>query len=259
MEQSRVFHGIFSIFSVWQHSIDHYFECVLLPRNSSFLVSQTPNQVKFATRFPAIHAFRYIYTGQPHLATVHFGMASLSLCIFSLGLSVGVVIAVGMLLYFQVCFLSPPQWYPPKTIFILTRRFQARAIIRNRTGIEDWILEKAKYRREGTDEEFVFPYDLGVIENIQQVANVSCAPIGDGITWKVQDCCDQYTLTVEQIAQKAEKRARTRTYAIQKRATGSWLPLWSQGFAVCISPPCTDEPRIRLDVGDIVKVTRWKK
>lgn len=44
-----------------------------------------------------------------------------------------------------------------------------------------------------------------------------------------------------------------------RRATGSWLPLWSQGFAVCLSPPCTDEPRIRLEIGDVVKVTRWKK
>lgn len=43
-----------------------------------------------------------MYTNQAHLATVHFGLASLSFSIFSLGLSVGVVIAVGMLLYFQV-------------------------------------------------------------------------------------------------------------------------------------------------------------
>lgn len=63
----------------------------------------------------------------------------------------------------------------------------------------------------------------------------------------------------EQIAQKGEKRARTRTYTIQKTVSGSWLPLWSQGFAVCLSPPCTDEPRIILKPGDLVKVTRWKK
>lgn len=165
--------------------------------------------------------------------------------------------------------------------------FQLRAIARNRTGIEDWILEKAKYRREGTDKVFLFPYDLGVRENIAQVVNWNCAPIGDGINWKVRDGCDQYTLTVsvgaamgcqqstrlrkmqqvwnvfdlqiEQIAQKAEKRARARTYTITRRATGSWIPLWSQGFAVCLNPPCTDESRIRLEVGDVVRVTRWKK
>lgn len=37
------------------------------------------------------------------------------------------------------------------------------------------------------------------------------------------------------------------------------MPLWSQGFKVCIHPPLTDEPRIALDVGDLVNVTRWRK
>lgn len=71
--------------------------------------------------------------------------------------------------------------------------------MRNRTGIEDWILEKAKYRREDSDTEFLFPYDLGTVENIKQVGDWSCAPIGDGVNWKVRDGCDQYTLTVNQI------------------------------------------------------------
>lgn len=56
-----------------------------------------------------------------------------------------------------------------------------------------------------------------------------------------------------------EKRARTRTYLIKKPATGSWIPLWSQGIKVAINPPCTDEARIQLEIGDIVKVTRWKR
>lgn len=74
--------------------------------------------------------------------------------------------------------------------------FQLRSIVRNRTGIEDWILEKAKYRREDSGEEFIFPYDLGYKRNIQQVASWSCAPIGDGIVWEINEKCDQYTLTV---------------------------------------------------------------
>lgn len=37
------------------------------------------------------------------------------------------------------------------------------------------------------------------------------------------------------------------------------MPLWSQGFKVCIHPPLTDEARIPLDVGDLVNVTRWRK
>lgn len=69
--------------------------------------------------------------------------------------------------------------------------------MRNRTGIEDWILEKANYRYEGTDKTFLFPYDLGIFENVKQVADWSCAPVGDGITWKVRSGCNQYTLTVK--------------------------------------------------------------
>lgn len=177
-----------------------------------------------------------MYYGRSYLATVTLGLWSLVLCIFCLGLAIGVVIAVGMLFYFQ-----------------------ARAIIRNRTGIEEWIIEKAKYRRETTNEKFIYPYDLGVKKNIEQVANWSCAPVGDGTSWAIVDECDQYTLTREQIEQKAEKRARTRTYSINRKVSGSWIPIFSQGFKVCLNPPCTDEPRIKLNIGDVIKVTRWRK
>lgn len=47
-----------------------------------------------------------------------------------------------------------------------------RAIIRNQTAIEDWILEKAKYRRihiEGSNKPFLYPYHLGVWRNFRQV------------------------------------------------------------------------------------------
>lgn len=111
---------------------------------------------------------------------------SLILTVFNVGLSIGVVIAVGMLLYFQL-----------------------KSIIKNRTGIEDWILDKAVYRRKmiakaaeeacGGDyqiEPFVYPYDLGKAKNILQVLNLTCLPVGDGTTWPVIDRCDQYTLTV---------------------------------------------------------------
>lgn len=40
--------------------------------------------------------------------------------------------------------------------------------------------------------------------------------------------------------------------------SGSWLPI-SYGIGVCLHPPCTDEPRIKLCVGDMVLVTRWRK
>ena len=52
---------------------------------------------------------------------------------------------------------------------------------------------------------------------------------------------------------------RTRRYRIVLKVTGSWFPLISHGFKVCIHPPCTDEPRIKLEPGDLVNVTRWRK
>lgn len=124
------------------------------------------------------------------MAGVRLTTWSLIFTVFNIGLSIGVVIAVGMLLYFQL-----------------------RSIIRNRTGIEDWILDKAIYRRkmmtkaaeEAGDEEyevepFVYPYDLGNAKNVTQVMNFTCMPVGDGVNWPVVEGCDQYTLTVSSIS-----------------------------------------------------------
>lgn len=62
----------------------------------------------------------------------------------------------------------------------------------------------------------------------------------------------------EQQAQKIEKRKRTRQYRIVSKVSGSWFPI-SYGLRVCCSPPCTDESRIKLNIGDEVLVTRWRK
>lgn len=173
---------------------------------------------------------------QQFRSPVQLGIYSLVLSVFNIGLSVGVIIAVGMLLYFQI-----------------------RAVLRNRTGIEDWILEKAKYRSNVTGKQFIYPYDLGYMANWKQVLNWSCAPIGDGIEWPVVDSCDQYTLTREQLEQKKEKRKRAGFYMIIKAATGSWFPFWSQGFKAGFCIPITDESRIQLSAGDRVRVTRWRR
>ena len=120
-------------------------------------------------------------------------------------------------------------------------------------------MEKATYRLRNLGTEFVWPYNLGRLANLQQVVTImSCKPSGDGIIWPVVEGTDQYTLTREQLMQKEEKRGRTREYGIILAYTGAWFPL-SQGLGVCCHPPCTDEPRILLQAGDMVKVTRWKK
>ncbi|XP_012286618.1 palmitoyltransferase ZDHHC6 isoform X2 [Orussus abietinus] len=155
--------------------------------------------------------------------------------IFTTGLSIGVVLSVGLLLYFQLM-----------------------AIFRNRTGIEDWILEKAQSRRTGGKEKFIYPYSRGWLIDAKQVLTWNCIPVGDGIMWPVIEGCDQYTLTREQLAQKTEKRKRARRYRIVAKASGSWFPV-THGWKVFLHPPRTDEPRIKLDIGDIVMVTRWHR
>ncbi|XP_018316226.1 palmitoyltransferase ZDHHC6 isoform X4 [Mycetomoellerius zeteki] len=157
------------------------------------------------------------------------------LVVFSIGASVGVVLAVGMLLCVQIL-----------------------AILRNRTEIEDWILQKSQCWRNDRDAEYIHPYSKGWRFNISQVLTWDCTPVGDGITWPVIDGCDQYTLTREQLAQKLDKQKRARIYRIVKAASGSKFPI-GHGFGVFFHPLCTDESRIKLDVDDIVIVTRWKK
>lgn len=48
-------------------------------------------------------------------------------------------------------------------------QLQLRSIVRNQTGIEDWIVEKAHHRRNPGDPKFVFPYNLGWKNNLKQV------------------------------------------------------------------------------------------
>ncbi|XP_018569970.1 palmitoyltransferase ZDHHC6 [Anoplophora glabripennis] len=187
------------------------------------------------TLYRSIHRMHYLYYGTENEPIIQFGLYGMIMCVLALGLSIGVVVAVGMLFYFQL-----------------------RAIIRNRTGIEDWILEKANFRRRNSDEKFVFPYDLGPWKNFFQVFNFSCHPIGDGVSWPVVKNCDQYTITREQLQQKNEKRLKAKIYSIVKPASGYWFP-FKHGFKVCINFPFTDEPRIKLEVGDKVMVTRWRK
>ena len=48
--------------------------------------------------------------------------------------------------------------------------FKVKAILKNQTGIEDWIKEKADYRLRRTGQQFVWPYNLGRWENWKQVS-----------------------------------------------------------------------------------------
>jgi hypothetical protein len=135
---------------------------------------------------------------------------------------------------------------------------QLRNIIRNQSGIENWILRKARDRCR--IEPFIYPYHLGFKENVRQVFNWSdyLNLIGDGLTWPVRANCDQYVLTREQLEQKYEKRQRSVRYEIIESYNGSFFPL-RYGLRTCICIPFSSERRISIEKGDYMLVTRWER
>jgi len=157
---------------------------------------------------------------------------------FATGLAIGVVIAVGSL------------WI-----------IQLKSILKNETGVETWIKEKSQMRmnEDNNSETFLYPYDLGRIRNFKEVITWTGQCKGNGIVWTVAEGCGQYDLTIEQIMQKKDKAMHSQTYEIKKPYNGSLIPLFTFGCHVSFGSPCTDENRVPVSPGQIVKVTRWRK
>ncbi|KAM9197474.1 palmitoyltransferase ZDHHC6 isoform 2-T3 [Dugong dugon] len=169
------------------------------------------------------------------LPIVPFGLAAFAATLFALGLAIGTTIAVGMLFFIQM-----------------------KTILRNKTSIESWIEEKAKDRIQyyQLDEVFAFPYDLGSRwKNFKQVFTWSGVPEGDGLEWPIREGCHQYTLTIEQLKQKADKRVRSVRYKVIEDYSGACCPL-NKGIKTFFTSPCTEEPRIRLKKGEFILATR---
>ncbi|CAG9135503.1 unnamed protein product [Plutella xylostella] len=165
---------------------------------------------------------------------VHVTLTTLLLSLLAIGMAVGVLLAVGALFYLQM-----------------------RGILRNRTTIEDWIMEKANGRREERGlPPFTFPYDLGRKRNLASVF------LGDkeydGLSWPVREGCGKYDLTIEQKAQKAEKLQRSRLFTCTSDYSGRWFPLLSW-WRAALAAPCQAEPRLPLQPGDTVRVTRQRR
>lgn len=168
--------------------------------------------------------------------TVAFSVSSFFMNIFALGLAFGTIIAV-FVLFFQ----------------------QVKVVVKNKTAIEQWITEKAQSRRNDKGEaEFVYPYDLGPRKNIKQIINWRCTPSGDGYNWPVVDGCTNFTLSLEQLKQKKEKRDRTVIFVGVAAYSGAWLPV-SWGLRTCCCIPVSDEPRIPVAVGEKLEVSRGIK
>lgn len=147
----------------------------------------------------------------------------------SIGFSIGVFLGVGCLLYIQL-----------------------KIAFSNQTSIEEWIMVKSVTRADGP---FVYPYDLGWWRNLRLLF---CQD-SDGINWPVREGCHEFALTAEQVRQKALKARETRYFMAQRSYNGSWLPLFSHGFWTCVNFPFSDEPRIRFNESDVLRVTRIKK
>ncbi|KAF1449925.1 Palmitoyltransferase ZDHHC6, partial [Spheniscus mendiculus] len=169
---------------------------------------------------------------------IPFGLSAFAASLFALGLALGTTIAVGML-------------------FII----QMKVILTNKTSIESWIEEKAKDRIQyyQTGETFIFPYDTGSKwKNFKQVFTWSGIPEGDGLDWPVRDGCHQYSLTIEQLKQKADKRVRSVRYRAVEDYSGVCCPV-TKGVETFFTTPCTEEPRIALSKGDLILATRGLK
>jgi len=187
--------------------------------------------------YHALYRSYYVYYDIEDAPFVYLGMYGFLWVLFSLGCAFGVALGVGLLLYYQVKIL----W-------------------KNQTSIEDWIVEKAEHRR-GRDpnlDPLVFPYNFGWKANFKLVFSTGCRPAGDGLSWPVLPGCDQYTLTVEQLQQKNQKRHRMKEFVAVEDFSGSWFPC-SKGFGVFFHPPCSDESRMPLTKENRLLVTRWKK
>lgn len=141
-------------------------------------------------------------------------------------------------------------------------KLKIKIIIKNQTGIESWILKKANHRREhfNVKEKFIYPYDLGLKENLRQVFNWTgdLRPIGNGIWWNTRGGCDQFSLTMEQLAQKEEKRTHAVKYLVVKDYNGSIITL-SYGCKTACCVPCSEDPRMPIKQNENILVTRWQK
>ncbi|KAJ8727307.1 hypothetical protein PYW07_001426 [Mythimna separata] len=183
--------------------------------------------------YHAINRVWYVLNGTGREPMIYLTLTTLLLTLLAIGMAVGVVLAVGVLLYLQI-----------------------RGILRNQTTIEDWIMEKAVSRREEQGlPEFVYPYNVGWKNNVKLILYGAQY---DGIKWPVREGCGEYDLTREQQAQKQDKRVRSRLYTATERYSGHWVPICSRPRAA-LNAPCTDESRLPLQPGDVIRATRQRR
>ena len=147
--------------------------------------------------------------------------------------------------------------------------FQMLSVLNNMTQIEQWIVQKAESRcaraslprrrrcslrppRSPRDEPFAWPYDLGSARaNIAEWWNQSMR--GDGLlSWRVAEGSDAFSLTREQLAQKARKEACKHVVHVVA-AAGTWHGCEWGPYSWWRGPP-TCETHLQVSPGDAVIV-----
>ncbi|VDD92958.1 unnamed protein product [Enterobius vermicularis] len=200
--------------------------------------------------------FRY---GTGYEPVVILGLHSFLAIFFAFGLALGAVIAIGFLLCVQI-----------------------RIVLRNRTGVEDYIIGKANSHSQSVP--FVYPYDLGWQRNVSEVLGTwSGRTKGNGVWWPVIAATDQFTFSVsyfcnllalpkplssnratscfhkEQIYQKWLKLEHAREYVIVRSHPGGFLQSIKLGLRIFFCQPCSDETRVSVQQSQHWLVTRGNK
>lgn len=125
---------------------------------------------------------------------------------------------------------------------------QLKNILFNQTTIEYRVVHWARQM-----ESFIYPYDLGLKENLLQVVRTD----GDGLIWPVRAGCDQYTLAREQLRQKFEERQRAVRYRILRDYSGSFCP-FGEDLQTWLSMPCLHQSRLSIRKDQYIFVTHWE-
>lgn len=162
--------------------------------------------------------------------------------VLAVALAAGVAIAVGILLFIQL-----------------------KGIYKGKTALEDYIVSKADHSREEEVEEgeevipFLFPYDMGWRRNMWEILSGLGETRGNGVWWPVVKGTNQFTLSEEQLRQKAVKRERARLVQITHEYKGGWWRAVTVGPRAFFCQPISEEERVKIEIGQRWLVTRGVK
>ncbi|KAL6739354.1 hypothetical protein Aduo_012823 [Ancylostoma duodenale] len=193
-----------------------------------------------ASFYHAIHLNYYYHYGngtEPQMILTFWSLLAL---IIGSAFAFGVVVGVGGLLYLQLKYIK-----------------------NNKTGIEEYIEQKAASYRLEDDcdwEKFVYPYDLGWKRNFYEVlSSWSGETRGNGVWWPVRKGCDQFTLSREQLRQKALKRYLSRLVVVATDFRGGYFASLRLGCRLFVCQPLSEEPRLTIRAGEEYVITRGQR